>query len=186
MLQKTRFTCTLVLGAALLSASARAGDLTAGLKKGTPDLKSATALAFGPDGVLFVGDTQGAAVFAIATGDQKTSAAAGPLKVDGIDVILLDNMEQVAEAGPRLAELLAVATRVTLVVTSREPIRIRGECEYAVPPLADDEAIQLGEGRRPAGPGRPDSGPEAFVRATDHLGALRLSPAAGREPYRPR
>src|SRR5438874_8927804 len=28
MLQKTRFACTLVLGAALLSASARAGDLT--------------------------------------------------------------------------------------------------------------------------------------------------------------
>jgi hypothetical protein len=85
MLQKTRFIWTLVLGAALLSSSAQAGDLTASLKKGTPDLKSATALAFGPDGILFVGDTQGAAVFAIATGDQKTAAAAGALKVEGID-----------------------------------------------------------------------------------------------------
>jgi hypothetical protein len=84
MLQKTRFAWTLVLGAALLSGSTQAGDLTASLKKGTPDLKSAAALAFGPEGILFVGDTQGAAVFAIATGDQKP-AASGALKVEGID-----------------------------------------------------------------------------------------------------
>ncbi len=34
------------------------------LKEGAPDLKSADRLAFGPDGVLFVGDTKGAAIFA--------------------------------------------------------------------------------------------------------------------------
>jgi hypothetical protein len=85
MLQRTRFTWTLILGAALLSGSARAGDLTASLKKGTPDLKSAGALAFGPEGILFVGDTQGAAVFAIATGDLKPVPASGDLRVEGID-----------------------------------------------------------------------------------------------------
>src|SRR5712692_7680630 len=85
MLQKTRFAWTLVLGAVLLSGSARAGDLTSNLKRGTPDLKSAAALAFGPEGILFVGDSQGAAVFAIATGDQKPAAAAGALKIEGID-----------------------------------------------------------------------------------------------------
>jgi hypothetical protein len=86
MLQKTRFVWTLVLGIALLSVSARAGDLTGSLKKGTPDLKSAGALAFGPEGILFIADTQGAAVFAIATGDQKTTRPVAPtLKVEGID-----------------------------------------------------------------------------------------------------
>src|SRR5947209_11927278 len=85
MLHKTRFAWTLVVGAARLAGSARAGDLTANLKKGTPDLKSAAALAFGPEGILFVGDTQGAAVFAIATGDQKPTASTGALKVEGID-----------------------------------------------------------------------------------------------------
>ncbi|HLJ97146.1 MAG TPA: hypothetical protein VKU02_28535 [Gemmataceae bacterium] len=85
MLHKTRFAGMLVLGVALLSASARAGDLSANLKKGTPDLKSAQALAFGPEGILFVGDPQGAAVFAIATGDQKPAASSGPLKVEGLD-----------------------------------------------------------------------------------------------------
>ena len=40
-----------------------------GLKEGKPDIKSAASLAFGPDGVLFVADTKGAAIFALDTGD---------------------------------------------------------------------------------------------------------------------
>ncbi|MCH7687277.1 MAG: hypothetical protein IH899_11450, partial [Planctomycetes bacterium] len=40
-----------------------------GMKTGTPALKSAGPLAFGPDGVLFVGDTKSATIFAIDTGD---------------------------------------------------------------------------------------------------------------------
>ena len=40
-----------------------------GMKTGTPALKSAGPLAFGPDGVLFVGDTKAATLFAIGTGD---------------------------------------------------------------------------------------------------------------------
>jgi hypothetical protein len=56
----------LVLGCVLaLAATGRAAELT----KGTPDLKSATSLAFGPKGLLFVGDPAGAAIFAIDTGD---------------------------------------------------------------------------------------------------------------------
>ena len=46
----------------------------ANLKKGKPDLKSAAKLAFGPDGILFIGDTAGAAIFAIDTGDKAESA----------------------------------------------------------------------------------------------------------------
>jgi hypothetical protein len=40
-------------------------------KKGTPEVKSITALAFGPDGVLFVGDPAAAKVYAVATDDTK-------------------------------------------------------------------------------------------------------------------
>ena len=40
-----------------------------GLKKGNADLMSAGPLAFGPDGILLVGDTKAATVFAIDTGD---------------------------------------------------------------------------------------------------------------------
>ena len=42
-------------------APARAGDPTASLKQGNPQLKSAGPLGFGPEGILFVGDTQGSA-----------------------------------------------------------------------------------------------------------------------------
>src|SRR5262249_18867695 len=54
------------------------------LKMGTPDIKSAGPLAFGPDGILFIGDRQAAAIFAIDTGD-RTPSPAGPFKVQGID-----------------------------------------------------------------------------------------------------
>ena len=56
---------------ALLAAPAFAQDLAKDLKKGTPDLKSAGPLAFGPEGILFVGDAQGGAIFALATEDTK-------------------------------------------------------------------------------------------------------------------
>ena len=44
-----------------------------GLAKGTVDAKSATALAFGPKGLLFIGDSAGAAIYAVQTGDTKSA-----------------------------------------------------------------------------------------------------------------
>ena len=40
-----------------------------GLDIGTPGIKSVGPLAFGPEGILFVGDNLGAAIFAIDVGD---------------------------------------------------------------------------------------------------------------------
>jgi hypothetical protein len=56
-----------------------------GLAKGTPEMKSATALAFGPKGLLFVGDSQSATIFAIDTGDAKPAGdrAVNVEKIDG-------------------------------------------------------------------------------------------------------
>ena len=73
-----RFALVAVLGAAL---TAQAADLT----KGTPDIKSAGSLAFGPSGLLFIGDTQGAAIFAVDTADRSTDSAGGSIKVDAIN-----------------------------------------------------------------------------------------------------
>src|SRR5207344_331355 len=58
-------------------------------------------------------------------------------------LLLLDNFEQVIEAAPELAALLSSCPNLTLVVTSRELLRISGEVEYAVPPLAEPEALAL-------------------------------------------
>lgn len=51
-------------------------------------------------------------------------------------LLLIDNFEHVIAAAPLLAALLAAAPQLTLLVTSREPLRLSGEQEYAVPPLA--------------------------------------------------
>ncbi len=50
-------------------------------------------------------------------------------------LLLVDNLEHVVEAAPALAELLAEAPQLKLLVTSRIPVRLSGEHEYPVPPL---------------------------------------------------
>ena len=66
----TRVAVLATAGMIVATASARAGDPTASMKQGNPQLKSAGPLGFGPEGILFVGDTQGSAVFAIDTADR--------------------------------------------------------------------------------------------------------------------
>jgi predicted ATPase/DNA-binding CsgD family transcriptional regulator len=51
-------------------------------------------------------------------------------------LLVLDNIEQVVAAAPELAGLLAGCPGLTLLVTSRETLRIEGEQEFPVPPLA--------------------------------------------------
>jgi predicted ATPase len=58
-------------------------------------------------------------------------------------LLLLDNYEQVVETAPELAELLAACPNLRLLVTSRELLRIEGEVEYQVPPLAERDAVEL-------------------------------------------
>ena len=59
-------------------------ELKGELKAGKPDIKSAAKLAFGPDGVLFVGDTAGAALFAIDTNDKTESAEKTPVALKDV------------------------------------------------------------------------------------------------------
>ena len=58
-------------------------------------------------------------------------------------LLLLDNLEQVIDVAPELSALVEACPNLTLLVTSRELLRIRGEVEYAVPPLQEPEAVAL-------------------------------------------
>jgi predicted ATPase len=51
-------------------------------------------------------------------------------------LIVLDNFEQVLAAAPLVGRLLAACPGVKVVVTSRSPLRVYGEQEFPVPPLA--------------------------------------------------
>ena len=51
-------------------------------------------------------------------------------------LLVLDNLEQVVSAAPKIGELLAAAPHLKIVASSREKLRLYGEHEYPVLPLA--------------------------------------------------
>jgi hypothetical protein len=87
--------------ATVLCTHATAASLTSGMKKGTPDLKSAGPATFAPEGVLLVGDTQGATIYAIATGDTSSGTPGQPVIVEKVD--------------EKIAALLGIATAEILI-----------------------------------------------------------------------
>jgi hypothetical protein len=93
---RLRFGLAALLGVALLAGSARA-DLTSSLKKQSVNLQSASALAFGPESILFIGDSAGATIYAVATGDEATGDKKAPLNIEKID--------------SKVAEMLGVTTK---------------------------------------------------------------------------
>jgi predicted ATPase/DNA-binding XRE family transcriptional regulator len=69
-------------------------------------------------------------------------------------LLLLDNFEQVGDAAPHVADLLASAPGLKVLVTSRATLHIYGEHEFPVPPLGlpplgrTTEATEITEERR--------------------------------------
>lgn len=72
-------------------------------------------------------------------------------------LLLLDNFEHLVQAAPQLIDLLAACPRLTVLVTSRAVLHVRGEQQYELPPLA------LPVGSAPAAP-----------EALAHYGAVAL------------
>jgi predicted ATPase len=70
--------------------------------------------------------------------------AAGALPVESLKtylasmhaLVLLDSFEMVTAAAPLVVDLLASAPDVSFFITSRSVLRVRGEQEYPLPPLA--------------------------------------------------
>jgi len=98
-----------------------------------------------PAGVFFV------RLAAVSSADQMWSKTADTLGVppssspaDGVGdhlaggraLLVLDNLEQIGQAGEVVATLLSRASRVTVLATSRRPLHLQGEMEFPVPTLS--------------------------------------------------
>jgi predicted ATPase len=51
-------------------------------------------------------------------------------------LLVLDNLEQIGDIGPLVADLIGTNPHLRIVATSRSPIRVRGEREVPIDPLA--------------------------------------------------
>ncbi|MGH3146837.1 MAG: ATP-binding protein, partial [Rubrobacter sp.] len=103
------------------------------------------------DGVVFVplaplGDT-GLVASAIAetlgirrVGDQTLQETLQRYLRDREVLLLLDNFEHLMAAAPVVADLLGACPGLTVLATSRAPLRLMGEHQFPVPPLALPEA----------------------------------------------
>jgi predicted ATPase/class 3 adenylate cyclase len=58
-------------------------------------------------------------------------------------LVVLDNLEQLSDASPQIAGVLAAGPDVVVLATSRAPLRLTAERVFAVPPLPDDDAVAL-------------------------------------------
>jgi len=76
----------------------------------------------------------------VALGSQTPASGLETLLRERNVLIVLDNLEQVVASASSLVRLLSVCSDLTLLVTSRETLRVDGEQEYPVPPLSAPEA----------------------------------------------
>src|SRR5829696_6067696 len=70
------------------------------------------------------------------TGDQPVAEALVAFIANRRLLLVLDNLEHVLAAAPLVAQLLAAGPRLTVLATSRARLRLRGEQELPIPPLA--------------------------------------------------
>jgi predicted ATPase len=91
-------------------------------------------------------------------------------------LLLLDNLEQVIASAAALSKLLESCPNLRLLVTSRELLRVKGELEFPVPPLAEQEAVELFCRRAQI---EPDQEVEQLCAALDNL-PLAVELAASR------
>ena len=74
-----------VLALVLLASADRFDGANYGFKNGTPALQSVSALAFGPDGILFIGDSKRATIFAVDTRDKDLVEKAKTVELKNVD-----------------------------------------------------------------------------------------------------
>jgi predicted ATPase/class 3 adenylate cyclase len=133
---------SLLLGSRLLTVSGPGG---AGKTRFAIELASRQLARF-PNGVFWVAlaalRDSGLVVETISQALGSRNGLAGHIG-DRRMLLLVDNLEQVIESAPDLAQLLTECPQLSLLVTSRELLRVQGEVEFPLPPLVENEAVEL-------------------------------------------
>ncbi|HET9671251.1 MAG TPA: tetratricopeptide repeat protein [Actinomycetota bacterium] len=97
-------------------------------------------------------------------------------------LLVLDNLEQVIDVAPAVADLVEACPNLVVLATSRERLRVRGEIEIEVRPLAEPEAVELFVAR--AGLPEADGAVRELCRALDEM-PLAIELAAARAKVLP-
>jgi hypothetical protein len=116
------------LAAGMCCAAALAfGASTVSMTAGKAQLKSAGPLAFGPDGILFVGDSLGAAIVALDMDDHTPGRSGGTVEVKGIN-------EKIAAMLGTAADQIAIQDVVVNPISKNVYLSVsRGRGPDAVP-----------------------------------------------------
>lgn len=74
-----------LIGVMVMAFTYRPDKSSYGLSVGSPDVKSISALTFGPEGILLIGDSKGATIFAVDTKDKTAVDKSAAIDLKGID-----------------------------------------------------------------------------------------------------
>ena len=102
------------------------------------------------------------------------SAAQLGAATDRRHLVVLDNCEHLAGLATVVAEVLAVSSRLRVLATSRERLRLSAEREYAVPPLPMPGVDELDD------PVRLSDNPAVALLLDRAPGGVRLTPGTAR------
>lgn len=100
----------------------------------------ALALISEPDALL---KTIAQALGVMETSGQPLDAALIAFLQDKQMLLFLDNFEHLVQAGPLVVDLLAACPRLKVLISSRAPLRVRGEHQILVPPLELPDLARL-------------------------------------------
>jgi predicted ATPase/DNA-binding CsgD family transcriptional regulator len=114
------------------------------VRQAVPDRVAFVPLAATPSPEL-VANTLAAALGVDGAGDAPLLEQIADRLRDRAQVLVIDNFEHLLEAAPIVSRLLAETPDLTVLATSRSPLRLSGEWVVSVPPLAlpaaDDDLL---------------------------------------------
>lgn len=143
---KRTITAALSIAAAIalllsIGSGVDASNMTANFTKGDPGIKSMSTLEFGPEGILFIGDSKSGAVFAIDTADNTMNESTEEFEIADLEgqiaALLGTTSDQV------LIHDMAVNPTSQNVYVSVSRGRAKWESEWYLPNDLEDASILL-------------------------------------------